>query len=108
MDVPLTEKLALNIREVTALTGVCRTELYEAIAAGALLARKRGASTLVLQADLRAWLDRLPAIGPSGAGKAAGAGEAEPAAEMGAAPAPAPASRRRRRLELIAAGGQRT
>ncbi|MET4752555.1 helix-turn-helix domain-containing protein [Bradyrhizobium sp. RT11b] len=103
MDVPLTEKLALNIREVTALTGVCRTELYDAIAAGALRARKRGASTLVLQADLRAWLDGLPAIAPSAAGKAAGAGEAEPAAEMGAGSAPAPA-RRRRRLVLIAAG----
>lgn len=107
MDLPLTEKLALNIREVTALTGVCRTELYEVIAAGALRARKRGASTLVLQADLRAWLDGLP-IAPSAASKVAGAGEAVPAAEMDAAPAlaPEPAPKlRRRRLTLI---GQRT
>src|SRR5947209_6839490 len=90
--VPLTEKLALNIREVSALTGVCRTNLFLAIAAGELKARKRGASTLILPADLHAWLNALPYLASAPEAKAP---PTAPAAEMDA-PAPAPRPLRRR------------
>jgi hypothetical protein len=51
---------ALRIADVCRLTGLGRTSIYSAIAAGDLVARKFGRSTVVLAADLLAFLNKLP------------------------------------------------
>jgi excisionase family DNA binding protein len=51
---------ALSIAEACATAGIGRTKIYEAIANGSLQARKCGKRTLVLRADLRAYLAALP------------------------------------------------
>jgi excisionase family DNA binding protein len=56
------EQLALTIPEACAAARVGRTVLYMAIASGALPARKRGRRTLVLPADLKEWVEKLPMI----------------------------------------------
>ena len=56
------EQLALTIAEACAAANVGKTVLYEAIANGTLIARKRGRRTLVLPADLRNWIEQLPAV----------------------------------------------
>ena len=55
------QKLTHSIDDVTKLTGVGRSFIYEAIKAGNLLVRKAGRRTLILDADLNAWLASLPA-----------------------------------------------
>jgi excisionase family DNA binding protein len=56
------DQLALTIPEACAAARVGKTALYEAIASGALRARKRGRRTLVLPVDLREWVEQLPSI----------------------------------------------
>ena len=56
--------LALKITEACAACRCGRTTIYEAIRRGELRALKRGRSTLILDTDLRRWLESLPAINP--------------------------------------------
>jgi hypothetical protein len=55
-----TVKLAYSIHDVAKLTGLGRSLLFEEIRAGHLLVKKAGRRTLVLHADLGAWLTSLP------------------------------------------------
>ena len=62
--------LAYSIAGLAAATSASRSILYEAIAAGALPAKKLGGRTLVLRDAAEAWLARLPDAPP---GKSKGA-----------------------------------
>jgi len=54
--------LAYSVREACLLACTGRTTVYEAIRTGALRAVKRGRRTLVLDEDLRRWVQSLPPI----------------------------------------------
>jgi excisionase family DNA binding protein len=54
--------LVHSIAEACEATDTGRTALYEAIKSGALRAIKRGRRTLILDGDLRRWLETLPPI----------------------------------------------
>ena len=54
------DRQALSIAEVSGVSGLGRTKIYEAIAAGNLKARKCGKRTLILPDDLREFLTNLP------------------------------------------------
>jgi excisionase family DNA binding protein len=51
---------AHSISQVTRITGIGRSFLYEEISAGRLAAKKAGRRTLIFDADLNAWLAGLP------------------------------------------------
>ncbi len=53
-------KVAYSLREAASVSAVGRTSLYLAIRRGELRALKKGARTIVLDRDLRRWLEGLP------------------------------------------------
>jgi excisionase family DNA binding protein len=56
--------LAYSVKKACELTGIGRTRLYAEMASGALTARKSGTRRVILEWELRAWLERLPVVEP--------------------------------------------
>jgi excisionase family DNA binding protein len=56
--------LAHSIPDACSIARTGRTSLYEAIRSGALRAVKRGRRTLILDDDLRRWVQSLPSVAP--------------------------------------------
>lgn len=54
--------LAYSVRDACLITCTGRTSVYEAIRTGELRALKRGRRTLILDEDLRRWLQNLPSV----------------------------------------------
>jgi hypothetical protein len=69
-------KIAYTITEAVLASGLSRSMLYVAIGRGALQARKCGARTLILEADLRRFLRSLPRVSRRLANAEAGCREA--------------------------------
>ena len=57
----MTEVLSFTIGQAMTASGLGRSSLYEAIAAGKIDARKAGKRTLIPAASLRAFVANLPA-----------------------------------------------
>lgn len=61
---PPPDPLAYSVEQAAKAANSSRSALYEAIADGDLVARKRGARTIILPEDLKTYLANLPAIEP--------------------------------------------
>ena len=57
---PQEQRLAYGVDDVVRVSGVGRSTVYQQIKPGRLVARKIGKRTVVLKADLNAWLNNLP------------------------------------------------
>lgn len=57
--------IAVTIAEAVQITGIGRTSLYKLISIGRLTPRKLGKRTLILVDELDAFVQSLPAGGPS-------------------------------------------
>jgi excisionase family DNA binding protein len=55
--------ITLNIDEVMRRLGAGRARVYTAIASGKLPAKKLGRRTVVVESDLRAFIESLPRMG---------------------------------------------
>lgn len=62
-------KLSYSIEEASAITGIGRTKIYEAINKKKLKARKYGKRTILLKEDLNAFLAALSDYEPKGKGE---------------------------------------
>jgi hypothetical protein len=56
-------RIAFTLKEAARASGISRSLLYVAIGRGELRARKCGARTVILDSDLRRFLNRLPRFG---------------------------------------------
>jgi excisionase family DNA binding protein len=56
------DQLLYTIPECCRLAAIGRTKFYELVATGEIPVRKIGKKSLVAAADLKRWVDRLPAI----------------------------------------------
>jgi len=57
------DKIAVTLPEATALSGIGRSSLYKLFSEGKLAPRKSGKRTLILVAELEAYLNSLPVGG---------------------------------------------
>jgi hypothetical protein len=60
--------LGYTIKEAVEVSGISRSVLYEEMRSGALIARKRGRSLIILRGELESYLAGLPAYRPESAG----------------------------------------
>jgi excisionase family DNA binding protein len=60
---PAPEIIAYAIDDVPSIAGVTRTQVFEAIRAKELTARKRGRRTLIKASELRRWISTFPTRG---------------------------------------------
>ena len=58
------QKLAYSVDEAAEATSICKSALYEDIAAGRLEKRKRGSRTIILADELRRYLAAIPVASP--------------------------------------------
>lgn len=58
-------RLSYSIQEVSQITGIGRTKIYEAINKGVLPAKKYGRRTLILYSDLIQFVEQLGHYPPS-------------------------------------------
>jgi hypothetical protein len=58
-------KLAYSIAELTEISGIGRSFLYEEIKSGRLVVTKAGRRSLILYDDALAWLTTLPKLSPT-------------------------------------------
>jgi excisionase family DNA binding protein len=54
--------IAYTVKEACAVSRTGKTTLYSAIRRRELVARKLGKKTLILEDDLRRWIEQLPRI----------------------------------------------
>jgi predicted DNA-binding transcriptional regulator AlpA len=59
------QKIAVTLREATALSGIGRSSLYKLFKTGELTPRKAGKRTLLIVAELESYVKSLPAGGLS-------------------------------------------
>jgi excisionase family DNA binding protein len=59
-------KRAMSVEEAAKAAGVGRTLLFEEIRKGRITARKVGRRTIIMTAELDAWLKALPTAGKGG------------------------------------------
>jgi len=59
-------RASYSVKEASKVTGLGRNAIYTAINSGELRAKKHGQRTLIIDADLRGWLETLPDYQPGG------------------------------------------